>query len=167
MIPTDLGFTGHLNDAGSGLVYMQQRYYDPIAGRFLSVDPIVTHANSGKSHGRYHYANNNPYKYVDLDGRDPWYREPSEAQKLPPVTVTAANQAGSVALTLPGPGAGAPAQDRPDFRVLRTRSPFAIFLIPSPLGADPSETCGVLPCGMRRKRQKLRYPANLARVIWS
>ena len=31
-----LGFTGHLNDAQTGLVYMQQRYYDPVAGRFLS-----------------------------------------------------------------------------------------------------------------------------------
>lgn len=27
---------------------MQQRYYDPIAGRFLSVDPVVTDANTGK-----------------------------------------------------------------------------------------------------------------------
>ncbi len=30
-------FTGHVNDAETGLVYMQQRYYDPIAGRFLSL----------------------------------------------------------------------------------------------------------------------------------
>ncbi|MDM4766036.1 RHS repeat-associated core domain-containing protein [Pelomonas sp. SE-A7] len=65
-----IGFTGHVQDAETDLVYMQQRYYDPIAGRFLSVDPVVTNANSGKSFGRYHYANNNPYRYVDDDGRD-------------------------------------------------------------------------------------------------
>ncbi|MCE4540803.1 RHS repeat-associated core domain-containing protein, partial [Pelomonas sp. P7] len=65
-----VGFTGHVQDAETDLVYMQQRYYDPIAGRFLSVDPLVTNANSGKSFGRYHYANNNPYRYVDGDGRD-------------------------------------------------------------------------------------------------
>ena len=33
------GYTGHVNDAESGFVYMQQRYYDPVVGRFLSVDP--------------------------------------------------------------------------------------------------------------------------------
>ena len=47
---------------------MQQRYYDPIAGRFLSVDPVVTDANSGKMFGRYTYVENNPYRYTDPDG---------------------------------------------------------------------------------------------------
>jgi RHS repeat-associated protein len=65
---SQIGFTGHVQDAESELVYMQQRYYDPIAGRFLSVDPVVTDANSGKSFGRYHYADNSPYAKVDPDG---------------------------------------------------------------------------------------------------
>jgi hypothetical protein len=51
---------------------MQQRYYEPLAGRFLSVDPVVTDAKTGKSFGRYHYGNNNPYRYVDGDGREPF-----------------------------------------------------------------------------------------------
>ncbi len=67
--PNPMGFTGHVNDADTGLVYMQQRYYDPIAGRFLSVDPVVTDWDSGSSFNRYVYAQNNPYKYVDPDGR--------------------------------------------------------------------------------------------------
>jgi RHS repeat-associated protein len=67
---TDLGFTGHVNDPDTGLVYMQQRYYDPLAGRFLSVDPVVTDANSGKSFNRYEYGNNSPYGHIDPDGRD-------------------------------------------------------------------------------------------------
>jgi RHS repeat-associated protein len=67
--PTGVGFTGHVNDADTGLVYMQQRYYDPIAGRFLSVDPVTTNAKDGSFFGRYHYANNNPYKFKDPDGR--------------------------------------------------------------------------------------------------
>jgi hypothetical protein len=50
---------------------MQQRYYDPIAGRFLSVDPVVTNEKDGSFFGRYHYANNNPYKFKDPDGRAP------------------------------------------------------------------------------------------------
>ncbi len=69
-----IGFTGHVNDADTGLVYMQQRYYDPVAGRFLSIDPVTTDANTGGSFNRYSYANNNPYKYVDPDGRNPLLR---------------------------------------------------------------------------------------------
>jgi RHS repeat-associated protein len=67
--PTGIGFTGHVNDADTGLVYMQQRYYDPIAGRFLSVDPVTTNANNGSSFNRYVYGNNNPYTFKDADGR--------------------------------------------------------------------------------------------------
>jgi RHS repeat-associated protein len=69
---SNIGFTGHVNDPETDLVYMQQRYYDPIAGRFLSIDPVTTDANSGGGFNRYAYANNSPYKYVDPDGRFPF-----------------------------------------------------------------------------------------------
>jgi uncharacterized protein RhaS with RHS repeats len=48
---------------------MQQRYYDPVAGRFLSVDPVVADPNTGTNFNQYWYANNNPYKFTDPDGR--------------------------------------------------------------------------------------------------
>jgi RHS repeat-associated protein len=64
-----IGFTGHVNDVDTGLTYMQQRYYDPVAGRFLSTDPVTTDANTGGSFNRYAYANNSPYKYIDPNGR--------------------------------------------------------------------------------------------------
>ena len=48
---------------------MQQRYYDPLAGRFLSVDPVVTDGKTGSSFNRYVYGNNNPYKFKDPDGQ--------------------------------------------------------------------------------------------------
>jgi RHS repeat-associated protein len=67
--PTGIGFTGHVNDADTGLVYMQQRYYEPIAGRFLSVDPVTTDFKTGAQFNRYAYVNNNPYKFKDPDGR--------------------------------------------------------------------------------------------------
>lgn len=63
------GFTGHQNDAATKLVYMQQRYYDPMAGRFLSEDPLPSDPVSGAMFGRYSYATNNPYRFVDPDGR--------------------------------------------------------------------------------------------------
>jgi RHS repeat-associated protein len=52
------------------LANMQQRYYDPVAGRFLSIDPVTTDANTGGSFNRYAYADNSPYRYIDPDGRD-------------------------------------------------------------------------------------------------
>lgn len=65
----EMGYTGHVHDADSGLVYMQQRYYDPSIGQFLSVDPVLPNTTDGTNFNRYWYANSNPYKYVDPDGR--------------------------------------------------------------------------------------------------
>jgi RHS repeat-associated protein len=63
------GFSGHVTDATTGLVYMQQRYYDPALGRFLSVDPVSVDGVSGDNFNRYRYASNNPYTYRDPDGQ--------------------------------------------------------------------------------------------------
>jgi RHS repeat-associated protein len=64
------GFTGHMGDADTGLVYMQQRYYDPAIGRFLSVDPVTAYSSGDmRFFNRYAYANNNPYRFTDPDGR--------------------------------------------------------------------------------------------------
>lgn len=52
-------------------MYMQQRYYEPYAARFLSVDPVTTDANTGDSFNRYVYAKDSPYRYVDPDGGTP------------------------------------------------------------------------------------------------
>jgi RHS repeat-associated protein len=64
-----IGYTGHVMDGSTGLTYMQQRYYDPAIGRFLSVDPVPAAANTGAMFNRYKYANNNPYLFTDPDGR--------------------------------------------------------------------------------------------------
>ena len=62
------GFTGHMEDPGLGLVYMQQRYYDPAIGRFLSVDPVGLLSDPVNHVNRYRYARNNPYRFIDPDG---------------------------------------------------------------------------------------------------
>jgi RHS repeat-associated protein len=64
-----IGYTGHVMDGGTGLTYMQQRYYDQSVGRFLSVDPVTADPNTGAMFNRYNYANNNPYRFTDPDGR--------------------------------------------------------------------------------------------------
>jgi len=63
------GYTGHVMDQATGLTYMQQRYYDPQIGRFLSTDPIPSDPTSGANFNSYWYANNNPYRFTDPDGR--------------------------------------------------------------------------------------------------
>lgn len=65
------GFTGHVQDAATGLTYMQQRYYDPQVGLFLSVDPVTAFDAPVGLFNRYRYANGNPYKFLDPDGRAP------------------------------------------------------------------------------------------------
>ncbi|WP_082576521.1 RHS repeat-associated core domain-containing protein [Lysobacter sp. Root604] len=67
-----IGYTGHVMDGATGLTYMQQRYYDPTLGRFLSVDPVTVYAGGQRYFNRYHYAGGNPYRFVDLDGRSIW-----------------------------------------------------------------------------------------------
>ncbi|PJK07713.1 hypothetical protein CO610_08740 [Lysobacteraceae bacterium NML95-0200] len=63
------GYTGHVQDSATGLTYMQQRYYDPQLGLFLSSDPVTAHAGDQRYFNRYWYAAGNPYKYTDSDGR--------------------------------------------------------------------------------------------------
>ena len=65
-----VGYTGHVMDSATGLTYMQQRYYDPAIGRFLSVDPVTAYEKPLTNFNRYAYAFNNPYWFTDPDGRE-------------------------------------------------------------------------------------------------
>jgi RHS repeat-associated protein len=67
---TQRAFAGHKQDA-QDLIYMGARYYNPQIGRFLSIDPKEADPSDLHSLNRYAYANNNPYRYVDPDGRSP------------------------------------------------------------------------------------------------
>jgi RHS repeat-associated protein len=70
--PNGPGYTGHVSDPGTDFVYMQQRYYDPLLGRFLSVDPVgMADVEDGRHFNKYTYAYNNPYAFTDPDGRCP------------------------------------------------------------------------------------------------
>ncbi len=67
-------FTGKQYDDKIGLSYFGARYYDPQLGRFTSPDPVSALAaveSNSAMFNRYAYANNNPYRYVDPDGRAP------------------------------------------------------------------------------------------------
>jgi RHS repeat-associated protein len=73
-------FIGKEKDKETGLYYFGARYMDPKIGRFVSPDPVgtVDPWNSKTNHemlvnpqklNLYAYALNNPYRYIDPDGR--------------------------------------------------------------------------------------------------
>lgn len=66
-----IGYTGHVQDFDTGLVYAQARFYDPLIGRFLSIDQASFSDKNPFTFNRYSYANNSPYRYVDPDGNQP------------------------------------------------------------------------------------------------
>ena len=55
----DFTFAGEQVDDSTGLQYLRARYYDPMAGRFLSTDPLG---------GGYAYAGNSPVNATDPSG---------------------------------------------------------------------------------------------------
>ena len=63
-------YTGHPQDEDTGLIYAGARYYDPVVGRFLAVDPVEFQEDNLHSFNRYAYGSNNPYRYVDPNGRE-------------------------------------------------------------------------------------------------
>jgi len=69
---TDGDGSGKEHDTETGLYYYGARYYDPAIGRFISVDPAGGKPDAPQTWNRYVYTLNNPYKYVDPDGRDVW-----------------------------------------------------------------------------------------------
>lgn len=68
--PKGPGYTGHVNDPDTNLVYMQARYYDPATGHFLSTDPVKPSAGDAFNFNRYAYVNNNPIMGLDPTGME-------------------------------------------------------------------------------------------------
>lgn len=69
VVENEPGFAAHFTDSQTNLIYMQQRYYDPALGYFISSDPVSPYEDPLLNFNRYRYANGNPYRFVDLDGR--------------------------------------------------------------------------------------------------
>jgi RHS repeat-associated protein len=68
-------FHGKQLDPDTGMEDFGARNYDPVLGRFLSIDPVEFSDKNIHSFNRYGYGNNNPLKYKDPDGRiaeTPW-----------------------------------------------------------------------------------------------
>jgi RHS repeat-associated protein len=70
-------YTGKELDKATGLMYYEARYYDPVVGRFVSVDPYVAEIDSIDIHqspqvlrynGTYLYVGNSPVNGTDPSG---------------------------------------------------------------------------------------------------
>jgi RHS repeat-associated protein len=65
-------FTGKERDAETGLDYFGARYYSSRIGRFTTTDPVLDAKGAlfnPQKWNRYAYGLNNPFRYVDPDGR--------------------------------------------------------------------------------------------------
>lgn len=62
-------YHGKQRHTSHGLIDFGARFYDPELGRFLTIDPRGFRESSPDSFNRYAFANNNPYRYTDPDGR--------------------------------------------------------------------------------------------------
>lgn len=65
----DKGFLGKPADDATGLTYVGARMYDPLIGRFLSVDPVLSTDQSQSLNG-YSYGNSNPVTFSDPTGEE-------------------------------------------------------------------------------------------------
>ncbi|MEL3952950.1 MULTISPECIES: RHS repeat-associated core domain-containing protein [Gammaproteobacteria] len=90
------GYTGHVSNSATGMSYMQQRYMDPQLGIFLSVDPVTAYDQPVGQFNRYRYANSNPYKFTDPDGRQSLPRSVYETDWTKPETRQAFGEAVSI-----------------------------------------------------------------------
>jgi RHS repeat-associated protein len=69
----------HIKDSATGLTYMQARYYDPLIGRFLSIDPVGFNGrNNPAFFNRYAYTFNDPVNLIDPDGNQAVSAEPAK-----------------------------------------------------------------------------------------
>ena len=62
-------YTGQENDVESGFIDYGARQYDARFSRFIQPDPIISDVYNPQNLNRYSYVLNNPYKYVDPNGR--------------------------------------------------------------------------------------------------
>ncbi|MFV2117953.1 polymorphic toxin-type HINT domain-containing protein [Streptomyces sp. Act-28] len=65
--PGEKGYVGGTIDKSTGLTHLGAREYDPVIGKFISVDPIIDYAQPQQMNG-YAYANNSPVTYADPSG---------------------------------------------------------------------------------------------------
>jgi RHS repeat-associated protein len=65
-------YTGQTLDEETGLYYYGARYYDPELARFIQADSTVPDGEFSQAYNRYAYVYNNPLKFTDPTGQNPF-----------------------------------------------------------------------------------------------
>ncbi|WP_336864602.1 DNRLRE domain-containing protein [Peribacillus frigoritolerans] len=71
-------YAGYRYDTETKLYYLQQRYYNPDIGRFLTLDPVLGDKENPITQNGYAYADNDPVNLIDPNGE-----KASKPKKLP------------------------------------------------------------------------------------
>jgi RHS repeat-associated protein len=78
-IATDRGFLGQIEDASTGLSYLNARYYDTTIGVFISTDPVYD-TSKVKTLNPYGYSSGNPTTFADPGGMYSMYTYSLESE---------------------------------------------------------------------------------------
>ncbi len=75
---TRRGYTDALHELldNLNLIHMNGRVYDPVIGRFMSPDPVVTQIGDSQRGNPYSYVNNNPLTFIDPTGMSSYSPKP-------------------------------------------------------------------------------------------
>ena len=61
-------YRGYVVDKGTGLYYLQSRYYDPNVGRFINADAFASTGQGILGNNMFAYCGNNPVMFADSSG---------------------------------------------------------------------------------------------------
>ena len=62
-----LRYRGYIYDNETGFYYLQSRYYDPVVGRFINADILVSTGQGFTGFNMFAYCGNNPVSRKDVD----------------------------------------------------------------------------------------------------
>ena len=114
-LAVDRGWLGQVEDrvvgtgatsTGTGLTYLNARYYDPATSRFISPDPIMD-LGDPKTLDPYRYADDNPVVFTDASGLEPRVWADGHVTGAPGVSY--ATKDGRISSILPRPQRGSKA----------------------------------------------------------
>ncbi len=109
--PVTKRFTGQSLDDETGLYYYgNYRYYDPQLGRFVQADNIISSLFDPQSFNRYSYVRNNPLRFTDPNGHEPWeiYYQNYSAQQMVEISRAAAPGVAGLTVAVATGGAATP-----------------------------------------------------------
>ena len=117
-MPTDRGWQGQIQDADTGLDYLNARYYDPALAHFISADEMTDNDQTAAANP-YGYAAANPILFNDPTGLWPGFVKKAasfvsdHSDTIADIAVGVAVGAPSPQAAPPPPGSAAPSPQAP------------------------------------------------------